>query len=149
MERPRWLGPQNALPCRGAMGIAGGPWRVEISVAPSVSFSIPARRRAFWTNGGPKCPTVRLAGSRSGARGGNADDPKAQGRPVSAVLAKEEPEDRETAQPGHVQDAPGGGKARARSSVLQKTVGAQWELPGGLWRVETSVGRRQIGRAHV
>src|SRR5664280_3907119 len=115
------------------MGIAGGPWRVEISVAPSVSFSIPARRRAFWTNGGPKCPTVRLAGSRSGARGGNADDPKAQGRPVSAVLAKEEPEDRETAQPGHVQDAPGGGEARAGSSVLQETltVGVQWELPGG------------------
>src|ERR1035441_212264 len=63
-------------------------------------------------------------------RGGNADDPKAQGRPVSAVLAKEEPEDRQTAQPGYVQDAPGGGKARARSSVLQETltVEVQWEL---------------------
>src|ERR1039457_6988995 len=67
-------------------------------------------------------------------RGGNADDPKAQGRPGSAVLAKEEPEDRQTAQLGYVQDAPGGGEARARSSVLQETLtaGVQWELPGAL-----------------
>jgi hypothetical protein len=34
------------------MGIAGGLWRAETSVTPSVSFSIPARRRAF-------CPDVK------------------------------------------------------------------------------------------
>jgi hypothetical protein len=30
--------------CRGAMGIAGGLWRVETRVTPSVSISIPRRR---------------------------------------------------------------------------------------------------------
>jgi hypothetical protein len=33
------------------MGIAGGLWRVETRVKPSVSFSIPARRRAFCPDG--------------------------------------------------------------------------------------------------
>jgi len=37
--------------CRGAMGIAGALWRVETRVKPSVSFSIPARRRAVWPDG--------------------------------------------------------------------------------------------------
>jgi len=37
------------------MGIAGGPWRVETRVASSISFSIPSRRRAFWTDGGTSC----------------------------------------------------------------------------------------------
>src|SRR5450830_753739 len=37
--------------CRGAMGIAGRPWRLETGVTPSVSFSIPARRQAFWPDG--------------------------------------------------------------------------------------------------
>jgi hypothetical protein len=37
--------------CSGAMGIAGGLWRVETRVKPSVSFSIPARRRAVWPDG--------------------------------------------------------------------------------------------------
>ena len=32
---------------RGAMGIAGGLWRLETRVTPSVPFSIPASRRAF------------------------------------------------------------------------------------------------------
>jgi hypothetical protein len=36
--------PVLAMLCRGAMGIAGGLGRVETSVTPSVSFSIPARR---------------------------------------------------------------------------------------------------------
>src|SRR5450756_3215803 len=95
------------------MGIAGAVARRNQSQALGFLL-IPARRRAFCTDGGPRCPTVRLAGSRSRARGGNADDPKAQGRPVSAVLAKEESENRQTAQPWHIQDAPGGRKARAR-----------------------------------
>jgi hypothetical protein len=38
------------LPCRGAMGIAGGLRRVEIRVTPSVFFSIP-RRREFCPSG--------------------------------------------------------------------------------------------------
>src|ERR1035438_3121529 len=33
------------------MGIAGGLWRIETRVTPSVSFSIPARRRAFCPDG--------------------------------------------------------------------------------------------------
>ena len=33
--------------CRGAMGIAGGWWRVETRATPSVSFSNPPRKRAF------------------------------------------------------------------------------------------------------
>jgi hypothetical protein len=35
------------------MGIAGALWRVETRVKPSVSFSIPAGRRAFWPDGSP------------------------------------------------------------------------------------------------
>jgi hypothetical protein len=46
--------------CRGAMGIAGGQWRVETRVILSLSRRgrgtlIPARRRAFWPDGGPSC----------------------------------------------------------------------------------------------
>jgi hypothetical protein len=36
---------------RGAMGIAGGLWRVETRVTHSVSSSIPARRRTFCPSG--------------------------------------------------------------------------------------------------
>jgi len=46
------------------MGIAGSLWRVEISVAPSISFSIPARKRAFCRDGSPSCAFL---GSRRAA----------------------------------------------------------------------------------
>jgi len=47
--------PSIVVICRGAMGIAGGPWRVETRVTPPVSFAIPPRRRAFCPNGSPLC----------------------------------------------------------------------------------------------
>src|ERR1035437_3011964 len=39
----------------GCNGNCGALWRVETRVTPSVSFSIPARRRAFCPNGSPSC----------------------------------------------------------------------------------------------
>jgi hypothetical protein len=51
------------------MGIAGGQWRVETGVILSLSRRgrgtlIPARRRAFWPDGGPSCA---LLGRREAA----------------------------------------------------------------------------------
>jgi len=36
-----------------------GLWRVETRVTPSVSFSNPPRRRAFWPDGGPECALLQ------------------------------------------------------------------------------------------
>src|SRR5664280_55810 len=115
-----------------------GAWKL-VSRPRFLSQSLPADGHSGRTGALDARPSASR-GRGPELRGGNADDPKAQGRPVSAVLAKEEPEDRQTAQPGYVQDAPGGGKARARSSVLQETLtaGAQWEFPEGVARRDHS-----------
>jgi len=36
---------------KGRKGNCGALWHMETRVTPSVSFSIPARRRAFWPDG--------------------------------------------------------------------------------------------------
>jgi Integrase core domain len=41
--------------CRAAMGIAGRPWGLETRVTPSVPFSIPPRRPAFFRDGSLSC----------------------------------------------------------------------------------------------
>jgi hypothetical protein len=53
----------SVVPCRGAMGIAGGLWRIETRAPAAAFFSIPSRRRAFCPGGGPSCilPDRRVA----------------------------------------------------------------------------------------
>src|SRR5258708_4757981 len=46
-------------------------------------------------------------------------DPKTKTGPVPPVFAQEEPQDRQTAEPGHVQEPAGRGEARACRAILQ------------------------------
>ena len=52
------------------MGIAGGLWRVETRVTPSVSFSIPARKREFCPDGSPSCVFLGRCRGAMGIAGG-------------------------------------------------------------------------------
>src|SRR5262245_59612342 len=53
------------------------------------------------------------------ADGRNDHDPKAQIRPVPALLAEGGPEDRQAPEPGHLRHPRGGRAARAGGAVLQ------------------------------
>src|ERR1035441_3119165 len=59
--RGAFFSPEAAL-CRGAMGIAGALWRMETTVASSVSVAIQPRRQAFWTDGSPSCALLQAPG---------------------------------------------------------------------------------------
>src|SRR6185437_279945 len=83
-----------------------------ISRSPIIS-SIPRLR--------PRSPSRYgdLASKAAPTRNGGFDDQKTRIRRIPPLFAQSRSEDREAAQPGHVQDAGGRRKARARGSVLQ------------------------------